>query len=667
MHVAGIVTNEEEVKKRFIRRVNPSRELSSNITPAIDCLYIASRDQLVDVSVAKCNGQILLIGGKQWKKAEATRSQPLENLDKSLPQGAFWFIRLEPETGRMVLGVDRFGMVLIYYRVSSNAFFFSSDPADVIDTPVSFDDIGISSFLLWGYARSPRTLYKDVFFIPGSSFIAVQLPKEMGCQDWHAKDATSSLQTYWMPALRDNIHRGKPAQVAEQLYTALQEAVDKRAADVNGILVSGGLDSTLTLDLLTKCRDAKNVVAVTGAVRGSKSSEEAIPWGREVAQIYGVPHESVLIDPDKPEIVELWEEAARSWITGTHLNSALYYAMARRMGSLLGFGAPIFTGQTADALTEFAFTGASYQVYLARFLFSPEMVWLMDHTPSCVKKVMAWAGSSLPGENISILDDLKTWLQSFPDKVEYFSGLIYADGDKPGIQSVAKKRTSLTPPGFNQLREWTENNDISPYFDNVSSDMLIYTLVRFRLDKFIQSQNNIKVVINSCSRYEVNSMMPLLDEEVTSVLGSMPAFAKRFYRQPKHFLRHVAKQYTDVPEFVIERNKFSVSQFFIHIIYKLLTRPYSYLRRLVFSTDSIDWLDTQAILGRQYSGHLGQHIRSILRQPKVFDMLNNDVVDVPLLVREWQKFQNEEYCEYLGLINKLAYLERWVRLLEDRK
>jgi len=644
MHIVGILTASQETKRAFIQNLGLEWGLMKRIGLHHDSpLYVASKDSREPLQVQYQEGQRLIIGGTVYGTNVDSFSKPMrnpENLDMELPEGNFWFLQLNPNSSRIDLGVDRFAMTSLYFRTSRNSFFFSTDLHDIVEASQTLDDIGISCFFVWGYPPPPKTIYKHISVIPAASYITIRLPNGNPVE-WHVGEATGSLRRYWVPEKEQQ--EGNPKQVAKRLFMSLQEAVDKRAADTNGIFLSGGLDSSLTLDLLSKVRKPKQIIAITGVISGIKPHEDDFAAASKVAQAYGIQHKTVVVDPSDSKVVGFWQSAAQDWVTGTHLGSILWYAMAHKIGRIVEPSTPIFTAETADTMAEFTFTGSSRAAYINRFLYSPEMLSLINRTPSFIKKAAAKLGRGPSADTNTpfLWDIVGSWLRALGDRREYFDGLLFNYGQFPGVQAnVLHQRLAIVTPGFDRFKRWTEENLITPYFLNVSPEALQYSLLSWKLDIFCQGQD-VKIVINSAQHYNLSPQFPFLDAEVVNLFATLPPFARRFYKSPKHFIKYMAKEHCSIPDFVLYRGGLGARDIM--------------RKRQGFN---------QSFLSILLKGPLGEYFHELLKRPVFLDLLNPEVIDVPLLRQQIGKFQDGKTEVDLDLIYKAASLEEFLHIQE---
>jgi asparagine synthase (glutamine-hydrolysing) len=162
--------------------------------------------------------------------------------------GMFAFAIYEQRTGRLVLVRDRLGIKPLYLSRSADSVRFASTlPALLagggVDTEI--DPVALHHFLSWhAVVPAPLTILKGVRKVPPATIVTVE------------PDGQSSSHTYWRAEFdRQPKHEGwGEAEWSQAVLASLRTAVQRRmVADVPvGVLLSGGLDSSLIVGLLAE-------------------------------------------------------------------------------------------------------------------------------------------------------------------------------------------------------------------------------------------------------------------------------------------------------------------------------------------------------------------------------------------------------------------------------
>src|SRR4051794_35353501 len=162
--------------------------------------------------------------------------------------GMFAFAVAERDTGRVALVRDRLGIKPLYLAEAGGALRFASTlPALVagggIDT--SLDPVALHHFFSWhGVVPAPHTVLNGVRKLPPATVLVVEA------------DGRRRSTRYWAPGYgrRPQDAGMEPSDWTTAVREALRTAVRRRmVADVPvGVLLSGGLDSSLIVGLLAQ-------------------------------------------------------------------------------------------------------------------------------------------------------------------------------------------------------------------------------------------------------------------------------------------------------------------------------------------------------------------------------------------------------------------------------
>ncbi|MEW5756353.1 MAG: N-acetylglutaminylglutamine amidotransferase [Pseudomonadota bacterium] len=217
--------------------------------------------------------------------------------------GMFAFAIWDLKAKRLFLARDRMGIKPLYYSQTATAFRFASNTQALLeaaDVDRAIDPIGLHHQLtLHAVIPAPRTILKGVKkLIPGTS-MTVDL------------DGRISVQRYWtLQAQRPAAPRSEQEWV-DAIHDSLRRAVKRRLeiADVPvGVLLSGGLDSSLLVALLAEAgvRDLRTFsigFEDIGDERGSEFeySDQVVARYQTRHQKYHIPNSEVL--PRLPEAV----------------------------------------------------------------------------------------------------------------------------------------------------------------------------------------------------------------------------------------------------------------------------------------------------------------------------------------------------------------------------
>ncbi len=161
--------------------------------------------------------------------------------------GMFAFAIWDMRNKRLFLARDRMGIKPLYYAADGRSFRFASNTQALLTTPgidTSLDPLAIHNlFSLHAVVPAPRTVLNGIRKLPPAHSLTI-----------HA-DGRQELKRYWHLVARRPAEPRSEQEWIEAVHEALKTAVRRRnnIADVPvGVLLSGGLDSSLLVGLLSE-------------------------------------------------------------------------------------------------------------------------------------------------------------------------------------------------------------------------------------------------------------------------------------------------------------------------------------------------------------------------------------------------------------------------------
>ncbi|EKV27515.1 Asparagine synthetase [Caenispirillum salinarum AK4] len=211
--------------------------------------------------------------------------------------GMFAFCIWERESGRVTLARDRLGIKPLYTaEVPGGLRFASALPAILaggrgeIDTDI--DPIALHHYMTFhAVVPAPRTILKGVRKLPPATVLSIDA------------DGTRSEQRYWTLEVQqtgDDLRRS-PEEWQDMVMDALRVAVKRRlVSDVPvGVLLSGGLDSSLIVGLLAEQgQTGLNTFSVGFEAAGGEKGDE-FQYSDLVAEHFGTDHHKLFIPSDR--------------------------------------------------------------------------------------------------------------------------------------------------------------------------------------------------------------------------------------------------------------------------------------------------------------------------------------------------------------------------------
>ncbi len=212
--------------------------------------------------------------------------------------GMFALAIHERDRGRLVLARDRLGIKPLYLSESRERIRFASTlPALLragatdgsVDT--SIDPVALHHYLSWhAVVPAPHTILRGIRKLPPATVRVIE------------RDGRSRERVFWDPPfLRDAAKSDwSPGDWEEAVLESLRVAVRRRlVADVPvGVLLSGGLDSSLVVGLLAQegQTDINTFSIGFDAVGGEEGDE--FKYSDVVAREFGTQHHQVRVGPD---------------------------------------------------------------------------------------------------------------------------------------------------------------------------------------------------------------------------------------------------------------------------------------------------------------------------------------------------------------------------------
>ncbi|MFC4031188.1 N-acetylglutaminylglutamine amidotransferase [Streptomyces polygonati] len=205
--------------------------------------------------------------------------------------GMFAFAVAEHASGRVVLGRDRLGIKPLYTaRRPGRLRFASSLPALLAggDVDTSLDPVALHHYLSFhSVVPAPRTVLAGIRKLPPATVRVIE------------PDGTEHDHRYWSPAYtRQDAHAGMDARDwRDAVLDALRTAVRRRTvADVPvGVLLSGGLDSSLVVALLAESGASGLATFSIGFDSEGGESGDEFTWSDLVARRYDTDHHRIVV------------------------------------------------------------------------------------------------------------------------------------------------------------------------------------------------------------------------------------------------------------------------------------------------------------------------------------------------------------------------------------
>ncbi len=199
-------------------------------------------------------------------------------------RGMFTFAIWDRHQNRLLLARDRLGVKPLYFYRDRKLFAFASEIKALLELPSitpEIDTEALDLYLSLRYVPGPRTMFKDIFKLqPGH----ILLLDKTGVQ----------IQKYWDIPYPEQGRRTSEDYVAE-FEQLLEESVKMRLmSEVPlGVFLSGGLDSSSILAVMSKMTGGKKIKTFSVGYEGGSAQEEEsseFPYARLAAKAFGAEH-----------------------------------------------------------------------------------------------------------------------------------------------------------------------------------------------------------------------------------------------------------------------------------------------------------------------------------------------------------------------------------------
>lgn len=207
--------------------------------------------------------------------------------------GMFAFAVVDRDSGVLTLGRDRLGIKPLYYSEGGGRLRFASSLPALLEgggVDTGIDPVALHHYMSFhSVVPAPRTILAGVRKLPPATVRTIQ------------PDGSSTDHIYWRPEhVRDPARAGLSGEDwRDATLEALRLAVRRRmVADVPvGVLLSGGLDSSLVVALLAAEGQVGLQTFSVGFHATAGESGNEFEYSDLVAKTFGTRHQQILVDP----------------------------------------------------------------------------------------------------------------------------------------------------------------------------------------------------------------------------------------------------------------------------------------------------------------------------------------------------------------------------------
>jgi asparagine synthase (glutamine-hydrolysing) len=229
--------------------------------------------------------EVIMRGWREWGEGVLDRLA-----------GMFAFALLELSSGRCTLVRDRLGIKPLYLAELPGGGLRAASTLPALlaagDVDTSVDPVALHHYLSWhSVVPAPRTILAGVRKLPPATLLVVE------------RDGTRRQREYWNP-LHERVEERSPEEWRDALLDALRVAVRRRmVSDVPvGVLLSGGLDSSLIVALLAEQGQRGLATFSIGFPDAGGREGNEFRYSDLVAAEFGTDHHQIRVGTD--ELVE---------------------------------------------------------------------------------------------------------------------------------------------------------------------------------------------------------------------------------------------------------------------------------------------------------------------------------------------------------------------------
>lgn len=307
-------------------------------------------------------------------------------------QGMFAFALWDRRARRLLLARDRMGIKPLYFSQVAGSFRFASNVQALLqyrDVDTDVDPRGLHHQLtLHAVIPAPHTILNGVHKLEPGTIMTVD-----------GNGAVSSHR-YWQLQARRPIKALSEVEWRERIHDALRDAVKKRLdiADVPvGVLLSGGLDSSLLVALLAEAgvKDLRTFSIGFEDIADEKGSE--FEFSDQVVERYQTRHRKIHI-PNDQVLARLPEAVANMAEPMVGQDAVAFYLLAEQVSKEVKV---VQSGQGADEVF------AGYFWYPKMHAASGDVLerfrpfyFDRDHTEFCQTVAPAWCGEDFSSDYV---------------------------------------------------------------------------------------------------------------------------------------------------------------------------------------------------------------------------------------------------------------------------
>ncbi|RLI97145.1 MAG: hypothetical protein DRO99_03385 [Candidatus Aenigmatarchaeota archaeon] len=249
-----------------------------------------------------------------------------------LINGSFAFVIWDKKDERLHMAIDKLGIKDIFYHNTDTGLFAASRIRTLLRSPnisKAIDTEALSQYLCYQFVPKPLTMFKGIRKVPATECLIMS-------------NGRLFFEKYYDFIFSDT--QEDENECAKGVRDSLEEATKSRMKGKQGILLSGGLDSTIIASILRDNGSSSRIHSFTGGFEGV-DSYESFDFGTKVADEMGFENNEIVIKDDAiqtlPQLYSFMDEPmADSAIIQSHI----MFSEARKKVKT------IFSGEFSDII-----------------------------------------------------------------------------------------------------------------------------------------------------------------------------------------------------------------------------------------------------------------------------------------------------------------------------
>lgn len=202
--------------------------------------------------------------------------------------GMWSFAIWDNQTSELFASRDRIGIKPFYYLINNSNFLFGSEIKSILEYKQYQRNLNLEQlpfYLYFGASNNSSTLFDNIYKLPAAHYLKINSKGEV------------KIKRYWDPfATLIPYSSWTEDQLATEIITLLRDAIKIRMmSDVPfGVFLSGGIDSSLNVALMTEFMD-RPVDTFTVGFRDLEKYNE-LKYAHQISKIFNTNHREILID-----------------------------------------------------------------------------------------------------------------------------------------------------------------------------------------------------------------------------------------------------------------------------------------------------------------------------------------------------------------------------------